>query len=243
VKVGLYDVDSKIPNLALMKLAAFHRAHGDEVELYQPLMRPTYDKVYASKIFAFSKATYLTDDMVKGGTGFAGAAAGAELPDEIEDMQPDYSLYDYPHSIGFTQRGCRFRCKFCVVPKKEGRPRGQHTIPEIWTNRDSRFLVLLDNDFFGGPEWDKRIEEILELDLLVSFSQGLNIRIITDEQAAALAKVKFRNIKGTKKQVHFAWDRFRDEKLVLAGIDRCLEAGLTPNQMAFFVLIGFDTTP
>ncbi len=238
MNVGLYDVDSKIPNLALMKLSAWHKARGDDVEMYDPATE--YDKVYASKVFNYTPAPFLEPWMEAGGTG---SGSTAELDPEIEDLQPDYALYGYQHSIGFTSRGCRFCCKFCVVPQKEGRPRGQHTIAEIWTQRDSRFLVLLDNDFFGGPSWAERIQEILDLDLLVSFSQGLNIRIITDEQAVALAKVKFRNIKGTKKQVHFAWDKIRDERLVLAGIERVVAAGISPHQMAFYVLVGFDTTP
>lgn len=240
MKVGLYDVDSVIPNLALMKLSAWHRSRGDETELFQPLLRESYEKVYASKVFKFSTASYLDDAMETGGTGFS---LDAELPPEVEACRPDYSLYGYPHSIGFAMRGCRFRCKFCVVPEKEGRPTSHRTIPEIWTQRTSRFLVLLDNDFFGNPEWEARISEILELDLLVCFSQGLNVRIITDNQAAAIASVKFRNLSGKKKQVHFAWDRIRDEGLVRAGIDRVLAAGLKPHQMAFFVLVGFDTTP
>lgn len=241
MKVGLYDIDSRIPNLALAKLAAHHRRAGDDVSLFDPLWE--YDKVYASKVFGFTEAPYLSESMEFGGTG---SGKDATLPEEVEDLCPgpeDYALWSYPHSLGFTQRGCRFACKFCVVPKKEGRPRGAHTVEEIWTNRASRFVVLLDNDFFGGPEWRERIEEVRRLDLLVSFCQGLNIRLITDEQARALASVKFRNLSGKCKQVHFAWDRIRDGKLINAGIDRCVAAGIAPRQMAFYVLIGFDSTP
>ena len=244
MRIGLYDVDSVIPNLALLKLSAHHRARGDRVELFEPLWRDDYDVVYASKVFTFSSAPYLDDGMVRGGTGFG---VEGTLPPEVEQCIPhpaDYALWDYPHSIGFTMRGCRFRCDFCVVPAMEGKPFSGMAVADIWTNRDSRLVILLDNDFFDAiRQLQGQIDQILALDLLVSFSQGLNIRIITDEQAAAVASVKFRNLKGTKKQCHFAWDRIRDERLVLAGIDRCLANGLKPNQMAFFVLVGFDTTP
>lgn len=241
MRVGIYNVDSRaVPNLALLRLTGYHLRRGDTVEPYAPLLATTYDRVYASKVFRYSDGSQLDPDaMVIGGTGWD---ASVTLPPEVEAAPPDYSLTDYPHSIGFTMRGCRFRCGFCVVPKKEGRPRPTNTIADIWCQRDSRLVVLLDNDFFGNPEWRDRIEEIRRLDLLVSFSQGLNIRIITDEQASALASVKFRNMKGTRKQVHFAWDRVRDERLVMAGIDRVLAAGIKPHQMAFFVLVGFDTT-
>jgi hypothetical protein len=240
MKIGLYDVDSKIPNLALMKLSAHHKNIGDEVSMYLPILHKTYDKVYASKIFNFSDDSFITDDMVAGGTGLDMSIV---LPANIEDLVPDYSLYRYPHNIGFTMRGCRLKCKFCVVPQKEGSPFSTNTIEEIWTQRDSNFIVLLDNDFFGNPDWRDRIDELNALKLKVNFSQGINIRNLTEEQASALASVNFKNLHNTSKQVYFAWDDARHEKLIHRGIRRCVEAGIKPYQMAFYVLIGFNSTP
>ena len=240
MNVGIYDVDSKIPNLALMKVSQFHKEQNHDVEMYNPLWLNSYDKIYASKVFDFSDGSMLLEDrMVIGGTGWN----SVNLPQEIEDCVPDYEIYKYKHSIGFTMRGCRFVCKFCVVPEKEGRPKSNNTIDEIWTNRDSDFIVLLDNDFFGNPEWKDRIKEIKDFNLKVNFSQGLNIRIITDEQAEALASVRFRTLSGKSKRVHFAWDRINDEKWIDKGMQRCFDAGLKPDQMCFYVLIGFDSTP
>ena len=238
--IGLYDVDSTIPNLALMKLSTYHKALGHTVEPYIPLEKDRYDKIYASKVFKDSDPSWLdTSRMEIGGTGWDMSVA---LPDEIEALSPDYSLYQYPHNIGFTMRGCRLRCDFCVVPEKEGKPYGVRTIDEIWTQRDSRFVVLLDNDFFGNPSWSERIDEIMAHDLLVCFSQGLNIRNLKPDQAAAIAGVRFRNLKNSKKQVYFAWDDPRHEKLIHKGIKVATDAGIKPNQMAFFVLIGFHST-
>ena len=241
MNIALFDVDSKIPNLALMKLSRHHRERGDNVEFYLPLAKSSYDKIYASKIFNYSSGADLDpDQMIIGGTGHDMAVS---LPPEIEALQPDYTVYRYPHNIGFSMRGCRFRCKFCVVPEKEGQPFENNSIEEIWQQRDSNFVVLLDNDFFGNPVWRERIAEIRKHDLTVSFSQGLNIRIITDEQAKALASVQFRNLSGKKKQVHFAWDQWGKgtEKLIDEGFQRVTAAGVKPHQMAFFVLIGFNT--
>ena len=240
MKIGLLDVDSKIPNLALMKISQYHKLNGDDVEFYMPLAHSLYDKIYASKIFKFSDGRDLQDDMIVGGTGID---LKITLPNEIDNMTPDYSLYNYPHNIGFAQRGCRFNCSFCVVPKKEGKPKSVNTIEQLWTQRSSKFLVLLDNDFFGNPEWSDRIEEIKELDLKVNFSQGLNIRIISEKQAKALATVKFRNINNTSKQVTFAWDQINDEKVIKRGYQRVVDAGIKPYQMQFYVLVGYDTTP
>jgi len=241
MKIALYDVDSKIPNLALMKLCQFHKARGDDVVWYDPLFAGDCDKIYASKIFKFSDGSLLDPERME--IGGSSVSLSKELPEEVDSLPPDYTLYNYPHNIGFLMRGCRFRCAFCIVPKKEGRPVAHRTVEEIWTQRDSDFLVLLDNDFFGNPLWKDRIQEIKSLNLRVNFSQGINIRIITEEQAEALASVRFSNLGGTKKQAHFAWDQFKDERLINRGIDRCVAAGIKTYQMAFFVLVGFDTTP
>ena len=240
MRIALYDVDSTIPNLALMKLSAWHKAQGHEVVRYLPIWHQTYDKIYASKIFKFSDGRKITDDMIVGGTGLD---MSIELPADVNEMDPDYSLYDgFPHSIGFASRGCRLKCKFCVVPQKEGSPVFNRQISRIWTQRDSDFVWLLDNDFFGAPNWRSSIEEIKEHKLRVCFMQGLNIRIITEEQAHALKSVRFRNKAGTHSLVFFAWDRMKDEKWIRRGIQRLQDAGIKPWQMQFYVLIGFDST-
>lgn len=244
MRVALYNVDksAEIPNLALMKIARFHKERGDTVEHYQPLSASGYDKIYASTVFDFSDRSYLNPDRMEiGGSAWD---LHRVLPPEIERCTPDYSFFGYEHSLGFSMRGCRFNCRdFCLVPEMEGKPKPHNTIEEIWTNRKSNFVVLLDNDFFGNPFWKERIAEVKKRDLRVCFSQGLNIRIITEEQCHALASVEFRNLRRTKKQVYFAWDRFKDEKRIDAGIKRVLAAGIKASQMAFYILIGCNTTP
>ena len=223
-----------------MKISAYHKSKGDTVEMYLPIMAALYDKIYASKIFKSSDGSNLMPESMEiGGTGWD---MQKSLPAEIEAMQPDYSLYNYPHSIGFTMRGCRFNCSFCVVPEKEGKPSQGNSIDEIWTNRDSDFIMLLDNDFFGHPLWEKRIEEIRNNNLRVNFSQGLNIRIITDAQAKALRSVRFFNKNLTSRQVCFAWDRVKDETLIMQGINKCIMAGIKPREMMFYILSGYDST-
>lgn len=242
-KIGVIQVDGKIPNLALMKIAGYHEQKNDFVEWFQGIMFwEQYEKVYASKLFNFSQMPQLPPNAIVGGTGID---FFNRLPKEIEEATPSYSLYpECNYHLGFSMKGCRFSCDFCCVPKKEGKPYNYNAIDEILINPNGENrLMLLDNDFFGGSKWEANLERIRELDLKVCFVQGLNIRIITDRQAATLSKVKYYNSKFKQRYLTFAWDIFQDKEKIIRGIDRCAKNGIPPEHMQFFVLIGFDTTP
>ena len=243
MKVGLVQVDGKLPNLALMQICAYHEQRGDEVCWWEgPLFNPSYDQVYASKIFAFSALpSSLPSGAMIGGTGID---FYNRLPEEIDACAPSYTLYPgCRFHLGFSMKGCRFACKFCCVPKKEGRPVAKSRIDGLLRNpKGGRRLMLLDNDFFGGPSWRENLERIIELRLRVCFVQGLNIRIISRDQAELLAKCDYANSKFNQRYLTFAWDRYLDGKLVERGRRICNEAGIPSERMQFFVLVGFDTT-
>lgn len=242
-KVGIVQVDGELPNLALMQITKYHEELGDHVEWYKGnLFAHEYDAIYASKIFAFSEMPDLPANAMIGGTGID---FRNRLPEAIEPKSPSYTLYpDCNYHIGFSMKGCRFVCKFCCVPQKEGRPKINSAIDALLINpKGGNRLMLLDNDFFGGPEWRENLLRIIELKLRVCFVQGLNIRIITPEQAELLAKCNYQNSKFHEKYLTFAWDRVYDRKLIMKGIKICNDAGIPCNKMQFFVLIGYDTTP
>ncbi|MCU0436692.1 MAG: hypothetical protein MUC49_02185 [Raineya sp.] len=255
-KIGLYQVDGTkyqgipFPNLALMQISSYHKNKGDTVEWYKGLMfAHEYEKIYASKIFSFSPMPEIPENMIIGGTGIDFTNV---LPAEIEQQPIDWEIYpNTPFHYGFSMKGCRYKCTFCCVPKKEGNPRAYNTIDRILTNPSGgKNLMLLDNDFFGNSEkknsennWRVNIERIIELDLKVCFVQGLNIRNITSEQATYLTKCNYRNSKFNKKYVTFAWDRWIDGKAIRNGIERVINAGIPGENMQFFILIGYDTTP
>jgi hypothetical protein len=243
MKVGLVQVDGKLPNLALMQICAYHESLGHEVEWFKgELYADEYDEIYASQIFSFSKTPQLPVNAWIGGTGID---PFLKLPAEIADVKPSYTLYpDCNFHLGFTMKGCRLNCAFCVVPKKEGRPRVNSTVDGLLLNPNGEDrLMLLDNDFFGGVDWKANLERIIELDLKVCFVQGLNIRILKDDQAALLSNCNYRNSKFTAKYLTFAWDIYRQEKLVFNGIDLCERNGIPASRMQFFCLIGYDSTP
>ena len=183
-------------------------------------------------------------DAVVGGTG-SGRPLGLTVEAEIGVVQYehyDYGLYpDYPWSLGFTQRGCRMRCRFCVVPEKEGKPTSVNTIADIWRPNRPRAVDLLDNDFFGQPEqnWRARIDEILDGHFKVSFSQGVNVRLVNDKIASTLASVRYYNRDFTKRRLYMAWDNIGDERVFFRGVERLKDGGVPTRHMMVYMLIGF----
>lgn len=248
MKVLLINVDSKIPNLALMRLAAWHRRRGDEVFLQSCPSKP--DRVYSSSIFKFSarrqwQIRQIYPDVIEGGTGYEGntLTLDAAIGEDGERIVPDYSLWpEFSASIGFTARGCRLACKFCVVPSKEGKPCSVHTISEIWRGEPwPKHLLLLDNDFFGQPkeQWQARLQEIRDSEFKVCLNQGINLRLIDRESAAALASVDYRDDQFKTKRLYTAWDNIKDEARFKQGVDVLRQAGISPKHLLVYMLVGY----
>lgn len=223
------------PNLALMKLSAYHKARGDQVYLNFPLDRP--DITYASCVFTWNgkRRPYVPDGAILGGSGID---LKAELPAEIEHMMPDYSLYPNvsplakDSSIGFTSRGCIRRCKWCIVPEKEAGIRAVARIYQFW-NRGHRKIVLLDNNLLAAPNWRQTLEDLLAEELKVDFNQGLDIRLVNEENVNYLKRVRL------VKQLRFAFDDIAYETAMRRGIELLLDAGIHSRKLFFYVLQGF----
>jgi len=231
MRVGLIDIDSKIPNLALMKWSAYAKKEGYDVELTAPIFADQYDIVIASKVFDFTPMPILPDRAVVGGTGFD---LKKKLPEEAEGLYPDYSLYDCDYAVGFTTRGCNRRCPFCIVPKAEGKFRVVGDIYNFWDGQEK--LMLLDNSLNTDEDHFLMIcDQLTRNKIKTDFSQGLDIRYLTDVQAMALKKVPL------WKQIHFAWDSMSTERAVEKGI-HILERYNLRHKSMFYVLIGYDTT-
>lgn len=206
MNVGLIDVDghnkktrwgSAFPNLALMKISAWHKAKGDSVEwARQPDLfeSPHYDRIYASKVFTFTPdidfRPFDADEIVKGGTGYD---IHGTLPEEIDRTQPDYSIYpwiDNKTAYGFLTRGCPNKCKWCIVPKKEGAVRPYMDVEEIAID-GRRNLVLMDNNILASQYGIEQIKKIIRLKLRVDFNQAMDARLVTEDIARLLAQVKW----------------------------------------------------
>lgn len=202
MKIGLVDVDGRgkkkkwgatiYPNLALCKISRWHKQQGDDVEWAFPFEH--YDRIYMSKVFNFSPddlTCYDADEIIKGGTGYDIAS---HLPEDIDRTQPDYSIYpNVPKdtAYGFLTRGCPNKCPWCVVPKKEGIIRPYMDVDEIAIEGRHK-LVLMDNNILAAGDYAKeQFQKIIDRGYRVDFNQALDARLVTDDFAKLLAKMRW----------------------------------------------------
>lgn len=229
VKVAIAQVDGKWPNLALAKVAAYHKA-----QLWSPLEGA--DVVYASKVFTDTPDDpYLPEDAIRGGSGYDLTSI---LPPEIEATKPDWSLWPWwTKDMGFTTRGCIRHCPFCSVWKREGKFRVVSDFAGISTGRSE--IVLLDGNLTAAPMDHFRAvcEDATKAGVRLIFSQGLDARLFSDEHAAVLGAA---NVGRT---IRFAFDHVADEPDVRRTVTVLKRAGFPASRLMFFVLIGYDSTP
>lgn len=202
MQIGLVDVDGHAkkkkwgatiyPNLALGKIARYWHNRGGQIEWATPMKH--YDIIYMSKVFNFTPDDtfiYHADKIIKGGTGYD---IHSTLPDEIDRLQPLYDIYpNVPKdtAYGFLTRGCPNKCRWCVVPKKEGLIRPYMDVDEI-AIEGRRKLVLMDNNILAAGDYClQQLRKIIERGYRVDFNQALDARLVTDEIAQLLAKVKW----------------------------------------------------
>lgn len=252
MKVGLIDVDGhNFPNLALMKISAYHKSRGDQVEFVFPMYR--YDKVYVSKIFGdeYTKMPPLyiqADEIVYGGTGFAITVENGKevyhkcndkpLPPEIEHIYPDYTLYPNltkDTAYGFLTRGCPNNCGFCIVSQKEcARSVKVADLSEFW--RGQRHIKLLDPNLLACKDRADLLRQLIDSRARVDFTQGLDARFVTEEAAGLLKQIKI-------DKVHFAFDYMKNEKAIIKGLQTYKRVfGTRENNAIVYMLTNYNTT-
>lgn len=254
MRIGLIDVDGhNYPNLPLMKLSAWHKARGDTVEWYEPLVHgfpnPPLDKVYMSKVFSFSPDyEYFVNakEVVKGGSGYCislengkevfDKSKDKELPYEIEHIYPDYSIYGITDTAyGFLTRGCPRGCNFCHVKVKEGLcSRKVADLSEFWNGQKN--IVLCDPNILACKDWKSLFQQLIDSKAWIDINQGLDIRLMTKEKAELIKQMKI-------KELHFAWDRYDDKDIIVPKFKMFKEiTQIDIRKLIVFVLCNFDTT-
>lgn len=253
MQIGLIDVDNWhnlkgcFPNLPLMKLSAWHKEQGDLVEWYDSSKH--YDLVYMSKVFSFTNEPFEeihADQVVKGGSGYAiqlidgkevfDQKKHSNLPDHIEHIFPDYSLYGITNTAhGFMSRGCPRGCFFCHVKAKEGcKAYKVADLNEFWNGQKN--IELYDPNTLACPEWKDILQQLIDSKANVDFNQGVDIRLMTDEKCEMLMQMKI-------KHIHFAWDRYQDKEFIVPKLQRFKEmTGWSRDKVTVYILTNYDTT-
>lgn len=260
MKIAVIDADligrnkHRFPNLACMKISAYHKKLRDDVSLeisYDNL--ENYDKVYISKVFTDTPVPEGITDLSWvecGGTGFYFDKA-PDLPYEIEHSFPDYHLYDdwvnqriaegykrsefkeyLDYSIGFLTRGCFRKCGFCVN-KKYDRVFLHSPLKEFYDPTRKK-ICLLDDNFLGQPQWRECLEELIATGKPFKFKQGLDERLLTSEKCKMLFNSKYDG------EITFAFDRIEDYQMIEKKLK--LIRDYSQKQIKFYVICGFDDT-
>ncbi|EGT4112364.1 TPA: radical SAM protein [Clostridioides difficile] len=233
MKIGLIDVDGhNFPNLALIKISAYHKKLGDKVEFVNFFEK--YDKVYKTKVFTFSDDDYTVinaKEVVQGGTGYN---LQNKLPSKIEFMYPDYDLYDIKNvDYGYLTRGCPRKCSFCIVSEKEGSKSYKvANLNQFW--KGQKEIKLLDPNILACSKWEELLKQLIDSKAWVDFTQGLDIRIMTEKKAEMINKIKI-------KRIHFAWDNYEFNTYNKLKEFRS-KLNFKKQKLGVYVLTNFNTT-
>ncbi len=228
-KIGLYNLEPKIVNTAMMQVSQYHKQKGDTIEVYNPIFHDEYEKVYAFSIFSFTPKHYTRPDMICGGTGFDIAS---RLSSEIEACDYDWSLHpDCDYSILWFSRGCVRNCPFCIVQQKEGMI---HAVDPKNLNPNGAFIKVQDNNFFESPKWKEAIQHLKSIGQPADFEGGIDARNLKKEHCEALLSLKHH------KQIKIAWDNPKDD--LEPKLKEILKT-IRPYRLMCYVLIGYWSTP
>jgi hypothetical protein len=229
------DVDGhNFPNLALMKISAWHKKQGDDVEMFFGFSK--YDKVYMSKVFDFTPDFNFcinSKEIIKGGTGYD---LKNVLPHEIETIYPDYGLYNIKKTAyGFLTRGCPRGCGFCIVGKKEGLCSYKVAdLKQFWNGQKE--IKLLDPNLLASKDRLDLLDQLIASKAWIDFTQGLDARLLNNEVVEKIKNIKV-------KMIHFAWDFMDQSENIVKNLELFRKnTDFNYRKLKVYVLTNYDTT-
>lgn len=252
MKIGLIDVDGhNFPNIPLMKLSAWHKQNGDSVEWYEPLLSGHMDKVYLSKVFSFTNDYQYpigADEIIKGGSGYCidlingkevyNKEKDINLADWIEHIYPDYSIYPLlteNTAFGRLTLGCPRGCSFCHTGVKDGLcSKKVANLSEFWNGQKN--IVLIDQNILACKDWKELLQQLIDSKSNVEFNGGLDIRLMTEEKAEMVKRIK-------QKIIHFAWDKYQEKEMIIPKFEMFKKiSGFSERKMIVYTIVNYDTT-
>lgn len=234
--IGIHDSEKEhfkkktFPNYALMKIAAYHKQKGDTVEWWDA--SKAYDRVYSSKIFDFTKENgSLPLNTVKGGTGYC---VDSSLPEEIEEMYPDYTIYpECNYAIGYITRGCPRKCPWCLVPQKEGNIKPYRKWKQL-VRFDTPDLVLMDNNILASGFGIGQLEDMIGKGFRIDLNQGMDARLVTEDIADIIARLDW------IKYIRFSCDTISQVESINHVIKMLGARGIKPYRIFVYILVRKD---
>lgn len=236
MNIGLHDAErehlknKRFPNYAIMKISSYHLQKGDLTEWWNP--ERNYDVVYSSKIFDFTPDNKeLPSDTIRGGSGYRDIPMDRTLPEEMDRVFPDYTLYpECDYAIGYITRGCPNKCRWCIVPQKEGQIKPYREWKEL-VRADSKKIVLMDNNILASDYGIRQLESMIDSGYSIDMNQGMDARLMNDEIAKILSRLKWIRF------IRFSCDTVAQIEPVEKAIELLGKYGVRPYRIFIYLLV------
>ena len=249
-RIVLYDVDSRIPNLALMKLSTYYKNLGFEVILSNEMKYIDADKHFASSIFYNSRSQnkistlkkIYGEDIEIGGSGMC---LKKRLPDKVQKCFPDYNLYNHSlYALGFLTRGCNKKCSFCIVPEKEGIVKKISSSFEDFVPPEQKNIKLLDDNILAYHGVKNILKEIIQKDYAINFSQSLDISYVNEDISKLLLSINSMNARFTNSMIYFSCNTTKTIRdfTIRESFIQSYKKKFGKNSITILAMFGFNTT-